>query len=177
MKKALIIMTGLLIAVSGLLGYSYFQSDLGSNIGYAKESKEQEQEQENTDTEKEALINDAFAKLEATEQEYLLGKIPAKKLEEHTVHYEELITNLKGNSIVVLQLSAIADNKKSTEEAQKREFQVRNFVNSEASMMTKEEMADPIKVEEFLEKVKAHLNEQLDEGFVFEIFVTKKLIQ
>lgn len=171
MKKVLVIVTGLLIAALVLLGYSYFQADLGSNIGYAEESIE------GKDTEKEALINEAFAKLEATEQEQLLGEISAKKLEEHTVHYEELMTNLKGNSIVVLQLSAIADSKKSTEEAQKREFQVRNFVNSEVSMMTKEEIADPIKVEELLQKIKSHLNEQLDEGFVFDIFVTKKLIQ
>ena len=169
MQKGLIIVAGLLFAILGLLGYSFLQSDSGFNISYAKEEKEMEK----------VNAGDSSTKELGTQyqNQKLMDNIPVKKLEEQTVHYEEITTNLKGHSFIILKLSAIADSEKSKEEAQKREFQLRNFINLEVSQLTKAEMTDPIKVSELLQQAEEYLNEQMNDGIIYEIFISKKLIQ
>lgn len=168
MNKVLTITVILLFfTVAGLLGYQYMQSSFAPSLSMAKET-EGSNETPTVET----------GTMDETLRTKLLKEIPVKKLEEQTVQYEELMTNLQGNnSFVVLQISAIADSKKSSEEAKKREFQLRNFINLEISMMTKEQMSDSQQIDNLLQKAEAYLNEQMTSGLVIQLFLTKKIVQ
>jgi len=107
----------------------------------------------------------------------LVAKIPAKKLSEQTVNYQEFTTNLKEQgSYIIFGVSAVTDSKKSAEEAQKREFQLKNFLINELSEVTAEQASDSKIVQELIIRATAHMNQEMNEGVILEMYITNKLI-
>lgn len=107
----------------------------------------------------------------------MVAKIPAKKLAEQTVNYAEFTTNLKEEgSYIIFGMSAVTDSEDSAEEAQKREFQLKNYLINEFSEATAEQISDSKFVEELIKRATTYMNQEMNEGVILEMYITKKLV-
>lgn len=146
------------IAIIGVVAYLYLDQTSGTTLSLTEPTESHAQEPN------------------ADESALLVSKIPTKKLGEQTVKYEELTANLK-DSYIVLSLSAVTDDKKSAEEAKQREFQMRNYLIKELSEVTSQQMSDSAFTNGLIKNLKSHMNQQMDEGIIYEIYITNKLVQ
>jgi len=104
--------------------------------------------------------------------------VSAKKLQEFTIHIDDLTTNLQGKgSYISLSLSILTTSKKSAEELSLREFQIKDYVIKELSSTTSEHMKTQEGTKELLEKVKNYANEISGKDLVLEVYITNKMIQ
>ncbi len=120
----------------------------------------------------------AKAATKITDPEKLIASMPTKELESQTVAFEEMTANLKGEgSFVALAISAVTDSKESAEEAGKREFQLKDYLIRELSTTTSDQLKNQKFVDSFLKKAQDHLNQQLEEGKILKLYLTKKVVQ
>lgn len=146
------------LSIIGIVAFFYISPSSASNLLPSNQTKPQPQE----------INSDTTASM--------IAEIPAKKLGEQTVEYEELTANLK-DAFIMITLNAVTDDKKSAEEAKEREFQVRNYLIKELSEVTSEQMADSAYVDSFIKKLESYMNKQMEEGVILKLYVTNKLVQ
>ncbi|KAB8138745.1 flagellar basal body-associated protein FliL [Gracilibacillus oryzae] len=88
---------------------------------------------------------------------------------------EEMKTDLKDGSFVLIQFQFITDGKKSVEEIAKREFQVKNEFIKESMELTEADFRENLP--EIEKNIKDVMNQKMTEGKIVEVLIINKVIQ
>lgn len=87
----------------------------------------------------------------------------------------EVTTDLKDGRFVRVQFQLVADSKKGLKEVEKREFQIKNILIKELSVMTEEDFN--VGLSELEKTLKTKLNELMTEGEIVEVYTVNKIMQ
>ncbi|HWO97862.1 MAG TPA: flagellar basal body-associated protein FliL [Bacillus sp. (in: firmicutes)] len=101
----------------------------------------------------------------------------AKELVELTVNMEEITTNLLNDQFIRISFAIQTDGKKAKKEVEMRDFQVRDIIVKELSDMKAEQFQGQKGVVELEERLKAKINELMQEGKVVKVYTTSKMLQ
>lgn len=96
---------------------------------------------------------------------------------EATVDISEITTNLKSNNIVQISLKMETTDKKTKEELEKRDFQVRDIVISVLSNMEASELEGQNGMNILKEKTRNNVNKLLQNGEVKKVYITSFILQ
>lgn len=87
----------------------------------------------------------------------------------------EITTDLEDGSYVKVQFQVVTDSKKAREEIEKRDFQIKNILIKELSVMTEEDFKS--RLTELEATVKDKLNEIMTEGEIIDVYTIDKILQ
>ncbi len=87
----------------------------------------------------------------------------------------EITTDLEDGRFVRIEFQVITDGKAGLKEIEKREFQVRNLLIKEISLMSEEDFSSGLSDLESVLKEK--LNEVMEDGTVTDVYTTNKILQ
>lgn len=96
---------------------------------------------------------------------------------ETTVDIEEMTTNLNDGHYLVIQFKIQANNKKTKEELEKRNFQIKNILIQELASMKGEQFTTKEGLLEVEDTLKMRINEIVQTGTVEKVYITNRLIQ
>ncbi|MYL19199.1 flagellar basal body-associated protein FliL [Halobacillus litoralis] len=88
---------------------------------------------------------------------------------------EEMTTDLKDGSYVRISFQVVTDSKDTKKEMEKRDFQIKNTLIKELSVMESENFQSGIS--DLEKKMKVKMNELLEEGRVTEVYTVNKVLQ
>lgn len=94
---------------------------------------------------------------------------------EHSYETPEITTDLQNGSFVRIQFQVVTDSEKAKEEAQKREFQLKNILIKELAKMDEENFKSGLT--DLEDVVQLKLNEVMDEGSITDVYTISKILQ
>ncbi|SFA77501.1 flagellar FliL protein [Lentibacillus halodurans] len=94
---------------------------------------------------------------------------------EHSYETPEITTDLENGSFVRIQFQVVTDSDKAREEAQKREFQLKNILIKELAEMDEEKFKSGLS--DLEDAVQLKLNEVMTEGSITDVYTTSKILQ
>ncbi|TFJ94672.1 flagellar basal body-associated protein FliL [Lentibacillus salicampi] len=94
---------------------------------------------------------------------------------EHSYETPEITTDLQNGSFVRIQFQIVTDGKKAKEEAEKREFQLKNILIKELAKMDEEDFKTGLS--DLEDVVQLKLNEVMTEGMITEVYTISKILQ
>src|SRR5690625_2786294 len=103
------------------------------------------------------------------------GELPIDKALEYSYTTEEIITDLKDNSYVLIQFQFFTDNKKEREEIVQREFQVKNEFIKQSIHLTEDDFQSNLN--EIESSMKEAMNQEMKNGEILDVFIVNKVIQ
>lgn len=100
---------------------------------------------------------------------------PIDEMVKYSYETPEITTDLQDGSFVRIQFQIVTDGKKAKEEIAKRDFQLKNILIKELSLLTEEEFTTDL---DSLEKtVRVKLNELMTEGEIVDVYTISKILQ
>src|SRR5699024_8074610 len=87
----------------------------------------------------------------------------------------EITTDLDDGRFVRIQFLIITDGKKAVKEVEKREFQIKNLLIKEISVMTEEDFTSGLT--DLEKKLKSNLNEIMESGKITDVYTVNKILQ
>lgn len=87
----------------------------------------------------------------------------------------EVTTDLEGGSFVRIEFQIITDGKKSLKEVEKREFQIKNLLIKELSLMSEEDFSSGLS--DLETDMKDNLNEMMEDGEITDVYTVNKILQ
>lgn len=96
---------------------------------------------------------------------------------EASVDVAEITTNLAGNDFIRISFKIQTDGKKSKEELEKRDFQVKNIIIHTLSEKTAEDVSGKIGQTALETELKDKINELMQTGNVVQVYITGSLLQ
>jgi len=103
------------------------------------------------------------------------GELPIDKALEYSYTTEEIKTDLKDNSYVLIQFQFFTDNKKAREEIVQREFQVKNEFIKQSIHLTEDDFQSNLN--EIESSMKEAMNQEMKNGEILDVFIVNKVIQ
>lgn len=97
------------------------------------------------------------------------------EINEFSYTTSEVTTDLKDGRFVRVQFQLVADSKKGLKEVEKREFQIKNILIKELSVMTEEDFNDGLS--DLESTLKTKLNEIMTDGKIAEVYTVNKIMQ
>ncbi|MGG3999118.1 flagellar basal body-associated protein FliL [Anoxybacillus kestanbolensis] len=89
----------------------------------------------------------------------------------------EIMTNLMDGSFIKIAFKIQTDSEKAKEEAEKRDFQIKNIIIEELSEMTAEQFKGKQGKLLLEKKLRERINELMQEGKVEKIYITSFILQ
>lgn len=103
------------------------------------------------------------------------GTLPLDKAVEYSYTTEEIKTDLKDNSYVLIQFQLFTDSKEAKKELVQREFQVKNEFIKQSTHLTEEDFQTSL--DEIENKMKEAMNQQMENGEILDVLIVNKVIQ
>ncbi|GAA0298729.1 flagellar FliL protein [Gracilibacillus halotolerans] len=103
------------------------------------------------------------------------GDLPIEKAVQFSYTTEEIKTDLKDNSYVLIQFQFFTDSKKATEELIQREFQVKNEFIKQSIHLTEGDFQSNL--EEIETSMKDAMNLEMENGEILDVLIVNKVIQ
>lgn len=103
------------------------------------------------------------------------GELPIDKALEYSYTTEEIKTDLKDNSYVLIQFQFFTDNKKAREEIVQREFQVKNEFIKQSIHLTEDDFQSNLN--EIESSMQEAMNQEMKNGEILDVFIVNKVIQ
>lgn len=103
------------------------------------------------------------------------GNIPIEKMNELSYDTPEITTDLQNGKFVRIQFKIIVDNKAALTEIEQREFQMKNFLIKEISVMEVEDFKVGLTALE--NNLKDELNKLMEKGEIIEVLTINKILQ
>lgn len=97
------------------------------------------------------------------------------EMNEYSYTTPEVTTDLEDGRFVRIQFQIITDGKKSLKEVEKREFQIKNLLIKELSLMSEDDFNTGLSDLEV--KMKDSLNEMMEDGQITDVYTISKILQ
>jgi len=101
----------------------------------------------------------------------------ADEIVEYSVDIPEMTTNLLDDSYVKISFKIQTDGKKAKEEAEKRDFQIKNIIIEEISEMEAEDFGGKAGKVALRNQLKEQINKVMTEGKVEQVYITSFILQ
>lgn len=102
----------------------------------------------------------------------------AQKLDdmvEYSFETDDITTDLEDDRFVRIQFQIVADSENAKDEAEKREFQIKNLIIKELAVMKEKNFKSEL--DELEDTVKDKLNDVMSDGKIKDIYTTNKILQ
>lgn len=102
----------------------------------------------------------------------------AEKLDDmvnYSFETDDITTDLEDDRFVRVQFQIVTDSENAKEEAEKREFQIKNLIVKELATMKEKDFKS--KLEELEDTVRDKLNDKMSEGRIKDVYTTNKILQ
>jgi len=101
----------------------------------------------------------------------------AEEIVEYSVDVPEMTTNLLDSSYIKISFKIQTDGKKAKEEAEKRDFQIKNIIIEELSEMKEEDFIGKEGKVALRNRLKEQINKIMREGKVEQVYITSFILQ
>jgi flagellar protein FliL len=101
----------------------------------------------------------------------------ADEIVKYSVDVPEITTNLLDDSYIKIAFKIQADSKKAKEEAEKRDFQIKNIIIEELSEMKSEDFKGKQGKITLENRLKEQINQLMHEGQVEQVYITSFILQ
>jgi flagellar FliL protein len=105
------------------------------------------------------------------------GAPSVDEIVESSIDIPEITTNLADGSYVKVSFKIQADSKDGKEEAEKRDFQIKNIIIEELAEMKAENFKGKKGMIALEEKLKQQINQVMQEGKVEQVYITSFILQ
>ncbi|EZP78046.1 flagellar basal body-associated protein FliL [Parageobacillus genomosp. 1] len=105
------------------------------------------------------------------------GAPSVDEIVESSIDIPEITTNLADGSYVKVSFKIQTDSKDSKEEAEKRDFQIKNIIIEELAEMKAENFKGKKGMIALEEKLKQQINQVMQEGKVEQVYITSFILQ
>ncbi|AEH48579.1 flagellar basal body-associated protein FliL [Parageobacillus thermoglucosidasius] len=101
----------------------------------------------------------------------------ADEIVESSIDIPEITTNLADGRYVKISFKIQTNSKKGKEEAEKRDFQIKNIIIEELSEMKAENFKGKEGMTSFEERLKQQINQIMQDGKVEQVYITSFVLQ
>ncbi|MBN6887172.1 flagellar protein FliL [Cytobacillus horneckiae] len=96
---------------------------------------------------------------------------------ESSVNIEQITANLASNDYIRISFTIQTDSKKSKEELEKRDFQVKNLIIQQLAEMDSEQLKGKDGQLNLQEELKTKINELMQTGKIEKVYITESILQ